>query len=51
MPRDLKDMADGSWHCCYCGRRFKTEAQLREHYKLWSKLHFETSVFKPCGAK
>jgi transcription elongation factor Elf1 len=22
MPRDLKDVAEGTFHCCYCGRRF-----------------------------
>ena len=48
MPRDLKDLAEGTFHCCFCGRRFKTEGELRNHYRLWGKIHKETSVFKPC---
>jgi hypothetical protein len=51
MPRDLKDVEENTFHCCYCGRRFKTEGELRSHYKLWGKVHFGTSVFKPCQIK
>jgi len=50
-PRDVKDFLDGTLHCCFCGRRFKTEAELRNHYRLWGKIHKETSVFKPCLVK
>jgi len=51
MPRDQIDLAQGTWHCCFCGRRFKTEGELRNHYRLWGKIHKETSVFKPCEVR
>ncbi|NHV97022.1 MAG: hypothetical protein HA494_04455 [Thaumarchaeota archaeon] len=47
----MKDVAEGTFHCCYCGRRFRTEAELRNHYKLWGNIHMETSVFEPCKAE